>query len=268
MSTNNQPVVLAIAGFDPSAGAGLLADIKTISAFGCYGLGVVTSLTMQNTREVLDAHHQSEETIVGQLQPLFADFQIAAVKTGMLPTVEVIEKVAAILSANAVPHVVVDPVARSTSGYDLMSEDALRALINLVFPLSSVVTPNWNEAEQITGIAVRDEASAERAARAILELGPRAVLVKGGDANAASATDLLVDRSGTAVYRSPKMRSRATHGTGCTLASALACLLAHGRTMRESVPTAKRYICEAIATAPDIGAGQGPLNHFPKEWKL
>lgn len=268
MSTNNQPVVLAIAGFDPSAGAGLLADIKTISAFGCYGLGVVTSLTMQNTRGVLAARHQSGKTIVGQLQPLFADFEIAAVKTGMLPTVEVVEEVAAILSTNAVPYIVVDPVARSTSGYDLMSERALRALINLVFPLSSVVTPNWNEAERITGIAVRDESSAERAARAILELGPRAVLVKGGGADAGSATDLLVDPSGVALYRSPKMRSRDTHGTGCTLASALACLLARGRTMRESVPAAKQYICEAILTAPGLGGGQGPLNHFPREWKL
>lgn len=267
MSTNNQPVVLAIAGFDPSAGAGVLADIKTISAFGCYGLGVVTSLTMQNTREVLAAHHQSAETIVGQLEPLFADFEIAAVKTGMLPTVEVVKEVAATLSSNNVPHIVVDPVARSTSGYDLMSEDALAALIDLLFPLSSVVTPNWNEAERIAGFAVRDDSSAERAARAILELGPRAVLVKGGGADAVSATDLLVDPSGAVWYRSPKVRSRETHGTGCTLASALACLLARGRTMRESVPTAKRYICEAILTAPGFGGGQGLLNHFPLEWK-
>ncbi|MFY9607936.1 MAG: bifunctional hydroxymethylpyrimidine kinase/phosphomethylpyrimidine kinase [Blastocatellia bacterium] len=268
MSTNNQPVVLAIAGFDPSAGAGVLADIKTISAFGCYGLGVVTSLTMQNTRQVLATRHQSGETIAGQLQPLFADFEIAAVKTGMLPTVEAVKEVAAILSTSAVPHIVVDPVARSTSGYDLISRDALAALINLLFPLSSVVTPNWNEAERITGMAVHDETSAEQAARAILELGPRAVLVKGGGADAASATDLLVDSSGAAFYRSPKIRSRNTHGTGCTMASALACLLARGRSMRESIPTAKQYICEAILSAPGLGGGQGPLNHFPLEWNL
>lgn len=268
MTTNNPPVVLAIAGFDPSAGAGVLADIKTISAFGCYGLGVVTSLTIQNTREVLAANHQTSEAISGQLLPLFADFEIAAVKTGMLPTVEIVEEVADILSNNAVPLIVVDPVARSTSGYDLMSEDALAALINLLFPISSVVTPNWNEAERITRIAVRDEPSAEEAARAILALGPRAVLVKGGDADSANATDLLVDPEGAVWYRSRKIRSGNTHGTGCTLASALACLLARGGTIRESVPTAKQYIREAILTAPDLGNGQGPLNHFPPDWHL
>lgn len=268
MSTSNQPVVLAIAGFDPSAGAGVLADIKTISAFGCYGLGAVTSLTMQNTREVLAAHHRAGKAISEQLLPLFADFEIAAVKTGMLPTVELVEEVAAILSTNPVPHIVVDPVARSTSGYDLMSEDALAMLINLLFPISSVVTPNWNEAEQITRIAVRDEPSAEKAARAILELGPRAVLVKGGGSDSVNATDLLVDPEGAVWYRSPKIRSRNTHGTGCTLASALACLLASGGTIREAVATAKEYIREAILTAPDLGSGQGPLNHFPPDWKL
>lgn len=267
MSTNHPPVVLSIAGFDPSAGAGVLADIKTISAFGCYGLGVVTSLTVQNTLGVLAVDHQSGERVVGQLRPLFADFEIAAVKTGMLPTVEVVEEAAAVLSSYAVPHVVVDPVARSTSGHDLMTDDALAALISLILPLSSVVTPNWSEAERITGIAVSNESSAERAARAILALGPRAVLVKGGGADAGNATDVLVDSSGAEFYRLPKVQSRNTHGTGCTLASALACLLALGRTVRESVPIAKQYICEAILTAPDLGGGQGPLNHFPPGWK-
>jgi hydroxymethylpyrimidine/phosphomethylpyrimidine kinase len=268
MSTNKQPVVLAIAGFDPSAGAGVLADIKTISAFGCYGLGVVTSLTMQNTREVLAAHHQERGTISGQLLPLFADFEIAAVKTGMLPTVEVVEEVAAFLSTNPVPRIVVDPVARSTSGHELMSEEALAALINLLFPMSSVVTPNWDEAERITRIAIRDAPSAKKAACAILELGPGAVLVKGGGAASLNATDLLVDAKGAAWFRSPKIRSRNTHGTGCTLASAIACLLARGGTLRESIPIAKEYIREAILTAPDLGSGQGPLNHFPPEWIL
>ena len=261
-------MVLAVAGFDPSAGAGVLADIKTISAFGCYGLGVVTSLTMQNTREVLAATHQSRETIKAQLQPLFADFEIAAVKTGMLPTQEAVEEVVSVLRANSVANIVVDPVARSTSGYDLIEEDALAALISLLFPLASVVTPNWDEAERITGIAVRDESSAEQAAVAILALGPRAVLLKGGDAESVSATALLVDGLGTAWYRSPKLRSRDTHGTGCALASALACLLVRGRTLRESVPVAKQYVCQAISSAPGLGDGKGPLNHFPPEWTL
>ena len=190
MSTNKQPVVLAIGGFDPSAGAGVLADIKTISAFGCFGLGVVTSLTIQNTIEVLAANHQERRKISGQLRALFADFEIAAVKTGMLPTVEAVEEVAAFLSTNAVPRIVVDPVGRSTSGHDLMSPDALAALINLLLPMSSVVTPNWDEAERITRIAIRDEPSAKKAARAILELGPGAVLLKGGGAGSLDAIEM------------------------------------------------------------------------------
>lgn len=268
MSTNNSPVVLTIAGFDPSAGAGVLADIKTISAFGCYGLGVVTSLTMQNTREVQGVLHQSGETIKGQLQPLFADFEIAAVKTGMLPTIEAVEAVVSALSANPVPHVVIDPVARSSSGSDLIDDDALAASIRLLFPLASLVTPNWEEARRITGITVSDKTSAEQAARSILASGPRAVLIKGGDVDAVSATDLLVDSTGAIPYRAPKVQSRNTHGTGCTLSSAVACLLARGATLRESIVIAKDYIQRAISTAPGIGHGNGPLNHFPPDWSL
>ncbi|HWN97920.1 MAG TPA: bifunctional hydroxymethylpyrimidine kinase/phosphomethylpyrimidine kinase [Blastocatellia bacterium] len=266
MSRSNKPVVLAIAGFDPSAGAGVLADIKTISAFGCYGLGVVTSLTMQNTQEVLAATHQAGETITEQLRPLFADFEIAAVKIGMLPTAEAVDAVVSILRTNPVSHIVVDPIVQSTSGYDLIEKDALAALIKLLFPLASVVTPNWYEAERITGISVRDETSAEHAAAAIQALGPRAVLLTGGDA--VSPTDLLVDNLGTALYRASKVYSKHTHGTGCALATALACLLGLGRTLRESVPVAKQYVCGAISAAPGLGRGRGPLNHFPPEWTL
>lgn len=268
MSTNDSPVVLAIAGFDPSAGAGVLADIKTISAFGCYGLGVATSLTMQNTREVLAVLHQSGETIKGQLQPLFEDFEIAAVKTGMLPTVEAVEAVVSALCANPVPHVVVDPVARSSSGSDLIYGDALDASIKLLFPLASLVTPNWEEARRITGITVHDETSAEIAARSILASGPRAVLITGGDVDCGNATDLFVDAAGAVSYRAVKVQSRNTHGTGCTFSSAVACLLARGSTLRESIAIAKDYIRRAISTAPGIGHGNGPLNHFPPDWSL
>lgn len=261
-------MVLAIAGFDPSAGAGVLADIKTISAFGCYGLGVATSLTMQNTREVLALLHQSGETIKGQLQPLFADFEISAVKTGMLPTLEAVEAVVSALCTNPVPHLVVDPVARSTSGSDLIDDDALAASISLLFPLASLVTPNWEEARRITGITVHDEASAEQAARSILASGPRAVLLKGGDVDARTATDLLVDATGAVSYRTSKVQSRNTHGTGCAFSSAIACLLARGATLRESIAIAKDYIRRAISTAPGLGHGNGPLNHFPPDWSL
>ncbi|HTG15627.1 MAG TPA: bifunctional hydroxymethylpyrimidine kinase/phosphomethylpyrimidine kinase [Blastocatellia bacterium] len=268
MPPNSPPVVLAIAGFDPSAGAGVLADIKTMSAFGCYGIGVVTSLTIQNTRRFFGASHQSGEMIKNQLEPLFADFAIASVKTGMLPTAEVVEEVVAALSSNFVPHVVIDPVIRSTTGYDLIDEDALAALVERLFPFAAVVTPNWEESGRITGIAVRDAASAEQAARAILALGPRAVLVKGGDADGDNATDVLVDAAEAVSYRAPKMQSRNTHGTGCAMASALACLLARGSTLRESIPIAKEYIRRAIQSAPGLGSGNGPLNHFPPEWEV
>ena len=143
--------VMTIAGFDPSAGAGVLADIKTMSAFSCYGVAAITSLTLQNTQGVFGAYHQTREVVRGQLEPLFDDFDIAAIKTGMLPTRDVIEEVADALSSRAIAHVIVDPVVRSTSGYDLIDDRALAALIDLLFPLATVVTPNRAEAERITG---------------------------------------------------------------------------------------------------------------------
>ncbi|HXG68093.1 MAG TPA: bifunctional hydroxymethylpyrimidine kinase/phosphomethylpyrimidine kinase [Blastocatellia bacterium] len=256
-------VILTIAGFDPSGGAGVLADIKTISAFGCYGVAAITSLTYQNTQEVFGASHQSGVAVVGQIKPLCNDFDIAAVKTGMLPTAEVIQAVASELGLKPAPFIVVDPVVRSTSGYDLIDDDALQALIEKIFPLAPVVTPNAAEAERIMGIRVHDRQTMEKAAENILALGPRAVLVKGGDLESDSAIDLLLDERGVEVFSSERVRSKNTHGTGCALSSALACLLARGYELREAIPIAKRYLVEAIRTAPGLGHGHGPLNHFP-----
>jgi hydroxymethylpyrimidine kinase/phosphomethylpyrimidine kinase len=255
--------VMTIAGYDPSAGAGILADIKTMSAFGCYGVAAITSITLQNTVGVFGAYHQTAEAVRGQLEPLFEDFEIAAVKTGMLPTEEVIREVAQAISSRAIPHVVIDPVVRSTSGYDLIDDYALGALISSLFPLASVVTPNLAEAERITGIRVEDRRSMREAAEAILALGPAAVLVKGGDMDDDAATDILLDAEGLATFSAERIRSNNTHGTGCTLASALACLLACGQTLRRSVPVAKGYVAEGIRFAPGLGHGHGPLNHFP-----
>jgi len=269
MINNNQPqVVMTIAGLDPSAGAGALADIKTISAFGCYGVAAVTSLTLQNTQGVFGAYHQSRLVVRGQIEPLFDDFEIAAIKTGMLPTAGIIEEIAEIISARAVSRLVVDPVVRSTSGFDLIDEKALSALVRNLFPLASVVTPNVVEAERITGIAITDSQSIHRAAEAILALGPRAVLLKGGDFRSETADDLLVDGEGSMVVSAKRLGSRNTHGTGCALAAALACLLARGLSLRESVPIAKRYINEAINSAPGLGRGHGPLNYFPPGFGL
>lgn len=254
--------VMTIAGFDPSAGAGILADIKTISAFGCYGVSAITSLTLQNTQGVFGAYHQTREVVRGQLEPLFDDFDIAAIKTGMLPTREVIEEVADAITSRSIKKIVVDPVVRSTSGYDLIDDKALAVLIDLLFPLASIVTPNRAEAERITGIEIKGQAEMEQAGRRILSLGPRAVLIKGGDFRDEKATDLLLDSSGVMAFSSERVSSTSTHGTGCTLASALACLMASGHTLSEAIPIAKQYLVEAITTAPALGHGHGPLNHF------
>jgi len=263
-----QPVVLTIAGFDPSGGAGVLADIKTIAAFECYGVAAVTSLTFQNTRQVLGALSQTAEAVREQIAPLFEDFEIAAIKTGMLPTAEIIQAVAGIIRANAVPVVVVDPVLKSTSRFDLVDDVAVDALTNDLIPLASLVTPNIAEAQRISGVDIKDQLQMERAAEVILKIGSRAVLVTGGDAISGSSTDLLIDAQGSAVFSSERIRSKHTHGTGCTLASALACLLARGSSLRESVPIAKQYVTQAILSAPGLGLGNGPLNHFPPGFHL
>jgi hydroxymethylpyrimidine kinase/phosphomethylpyrimidine kinase len=268
MNEERQEPILVIAGFDPSGGAGILADAKTIGAFGCYGAVAITSLTLQNTQGVFGAYDQPAEVVLGQLRPLFDDFDFSAIKTGMLPSLEVIQAVAAAVASQSIPHVVVDPVVRSTSGFDLINDEALRELVRALFPLASVVTPNAAEVERITGIRIRDRETMEEAARSILKLGPRAVLVKGGDMSSDTATDLLMDSEGATPFASERVLSRNTHGTGCTLASALACLLARGKTLREAVPIAKRYLVEGIRTAPRLGKGHGPLNHFPAGFEI
>lgn len=268
VKASQPPVVLTIAGFDPSGGAGVLADIKTISAFGCYGVAAVTSLTFQNTQQVFGTLDQSGETTRRQIAPLFDDFEIAAVKTGMLPTAEAIREIAALIEANAVPVVIIDPVLRSTSGFDLVDEQAVGALVSYLFPLASLVTPNAVEAQRITGVDIKNQVELERAAEAILKLGARAVLVTGGDEKDRLSADLLLDAQGAVVYSTERIRSRHTHGTGCTLASALACLLARGRSLRESVQIAKRYVNAAILSAPGLGHGNGPLNHFPPGFEI
>lgn len=260
----NQPVVLTVAGFDPSGGAGVLADIKTFAAFGCYGLAAVTSLTFQNTRQVFGAVNQSPETVARQLENLFDDFEISAVKTGMLPTAGIIHEVARILSAKSVPIIVVDPVLASTSGFQLVDDRAVDAFTSALFPLASLVTPNIDEARRISGAAGDDQTQLQRAAEVILKTGACAVLVTGGDEDDSLSTDLLLDAQGPARFSSERIRSRHTHGTGCTLSSALTCLLARGQTLREAIPIAKEYLARAIRTAPGVGGGKGPLNHFPR----
>jgi hydroxymethylpyrimidine kinase/phosphomethylpyrimidine kinase len=262
-SETGEPLVaLTIAGFDPSGGAGIVADIKTFTSFGCFATAAVTSLTFQNTRGVFGAAHQSAEAVRAQVLPVVEDFRVACMKTGMLPTREVIAEVARLVRETALPDPVVDPVVRSTSGYDLIDDEALTALKAELLPLARVVTPNIPEAERIAGIErIEDEEGMRRAARAIRELGARAVLLKGGHLKGGEAIDVLDDDGRVSVFRAPRIESSATHGTGCTLAAAIAACLARGMSLEDSTATAKRFVADAIRFAPQIGGGHSPVNH-------
>src|SRR5215813_8961994 len=263
--------VLSIAGFDPSGGAGALADIKTFAAMGCFGTAAVTSLTFQNTVAVYGAAHQTAEALRSQIEPVIEDFEIAAVKIGMTPTRELIEAVADIVEKKRLPNVVVDPVIRSTSGYDLIDEGAVGLLIERLLPLADVITPNMAEAERLTGSEVKDLDGMKRAAERIHEMSAapksrrtsrRAALVKGGHLKD-EATDVLFDGREFHIFKAPKIETRDAHGTGCSLSAAIAALLARGCQIPEAVARAKQYLSEILRAVPDIGHGARPLNHFP-----
>jgi hydroxymethylpyrimidine/phosphomethylpyrimidine kinase len=262
--------VLSIAGFDPSGGAGVLADLKTFAAMRCYGAAAITSITSQNTIAVYGAYHQPVKVLRAQLEPVINDLKISALKTGMLPTSEIIELVAETIERHSLPNVVVDPVMRSTSGYDLIDPEIIDVMIERLLPLADVITPNIDEAERLTGLVVKDLDSMKSAARTIREIShgrmsrskaKGAVLIKGGHLKD-EAADLLDDGTEVRVFRTPMIKSRNNHGTGCTLSSAIAALLAHGYEITESIARAKQYLEGAMHTAPDIGHGNGPLNHF------
>lgn len=255
------PVALTVAGFDPSGGAGVAADVKTFTAFGCFATAAVTSLTFQNTTGVYGAVHQTAEAVRRQVLPVVEDFTVAGMKTGMLPTREVIREVARLVREAGLPAPVVDPVVRSTSGFDLIDDDALAALREELLPLARVVTPNVPEAERLTGLRVADASDMLRAARELRSMGARAVLLKGGHLSGA-ALDLLLDESGgVEMFSVPRIETTSTHGTGCTLAAALAACLARGMELIEATAAAKRFVTEAILTAPGLGRGHGPVNH-------
>ncbi|HEX8772535.1 MAG TPA: bifunctional hydroxymethylpyrimidine kinase/phosphomethylpyrimidine kinase [Pyrinomonadaceae bacterium] len=251
-------VALTIAGFDPSGGAGVVADIKTFTAFGCFATAAVTSLTFQNTMGVFGAVHQTAEAVRAQVLPVVEDFRVACAKTGMLPTREVIMEVARLFREEALPAPVVDPVVRSTSGFDLIDDDALTALRTELLPLARILTPNIPEAERITGLQIVDEEGMRRAARIMREMGARAVLVKGGHLKG-DALDLLDEDGRVTLFRGERIETTSTHGTGCTLAAAIAACLGRGTNLEESVGAAKRFVTEAIRHAPDIGHGHGPI---------
>lgn len=261
----HQPVVLSIAGVDPSGGAGTIADIKTFAAFGCFGTAAIASLTFQNTAAVLGSMNQTAYTVRRQVEPIIEDFTIEAIKTGMLPTGEIIAEVARMVREHGLPLPVVDPVVRSTSGFDLIDEEALRTLITDLFPLSRIVTPNLPEAERITKLEIKTNKDIEIAAKMMQEMGARNVLIKGGHLHDAKfATDYLFEGDEVSTFSEPWIDTIATHGTGCTLSSAIAANLALGRELKDAVAISKKYVTEAIRTSPMIGKGYPPLNHLVK----
>lgn len=259
------PVCLTIAGLDPSGGAGIIADIKTFSAFGCFAAVAVSSITFQNTTGVFGAEHQTADSVRKQVEPIIDDYEIAAVKTGMLPTREVIEETARLIGKISGAKLVVDPVVRSTSGYDLIDDSALQSLIEILFPLSDLITPNKPEAERISGISIETESDIHAAAKAMQRMGARNVLIKGGhfehaDAKQMKAVDHLFLGDDVHIFESDFIETTATHGTGCTLAAAIAANLALGKSLPDAVDVAKKFVTDAIRTAPMLGHGHSPIN--------
>lgn len=258
-------MVLTIAGSDSGAGAGLQADLKTLAAHRVFGVTAVTALTVQSTCEVRQVHPVDPEVVIAQIDCLFDDMPIAAVKTGMLASSATVSAVADALQRRAGCPLVVDPVMVSSTGKRLLDQDALGAYLRLLFPIADLVTPNMAEAAVLTGLEVTCLADMERAAIEILGTGCSAVLVKGGHLTGeAKAVDVLADRSGISYFEGDFVESRNVHGSGCSLASAVAANLAKGLDLMSAVEAATSYVRRAIAGSSNwrIGRGHGPLDHF------
>ena len=254
--------VLSIAGSDSSGGAGIQADIKTIAALGLFAETAVTALTAQNTTGVFGVLDVDPAFVAQQIDVVFEDIRPAAVKVGMVSSAAIVEAIAEALTRNHAENVVVDPVMVATSGAKLISDDAAATLVEKLFPLATVVTPNLPEAAALCGFPLEGEGDVERAAQAIARLGggKAAVLVKGG--HGAHADDLLRLPDGTTtLLRGERIETANTHGTGCTLSSAIACGLARGLPLTEAVRAAKDYVSGALAAGLDLGRGSGPLDH-------
>jgi hydroxymethylpyrimidine/phosphomethylpyrimidine kinase len=254
--------VLTIAGSDSGGGAGIQGDIKAMSANGVFALSVITAITAQNTEEVTDLFELPVSIIAAQLDAVFDDFEISAVKTGMLSSAGIISTVVSLLKPQQVSQLVVDPVMISKSGQALLKPDAIEALTKDLFPLALLVTPNIHEAQQLSGIEIKDLADARRAAKVIAQFGCRNVVIKGGHLIAERGTDLLYDGRFFQIYQGEFIDTPHTHGTGCTFASAIAAQLARGKSVPDAIQAAKTYVTEAIRHSLAIGHGKGPTNHF------
>ena len=256
------PITLTIAGSDSGGGAGIQADLKTFHAFGTFGTSAITAITAQNTHGVTAIHPIPPDVVAAQIAAVAEDLPPAACKSGMLATRQVVETVAASLNRHRLPNYVLDPVMVSTSRARLLDADAEQSIREHLLPLATLITPNLDEAELLVGFTVDDPASMRRAAEALVEAGARAALLKGGHLDAPELIDILFDGESFREWRHPRRDTRNTHGTGCTLAAAITAALAQGSPLGEAVDRALDYLQRAIAAAPGLGGGHGPLNHL------
>jgi hydroxymethylpyrimidine/phosphomethylpyrimidine kinase len=254
--------VLIVAGSDSGGGAGIQADIKTVTALGGYAATAITALTAQDTHTVHGVAEVSADFVAQQMQVVLADIGADCIKTGMLNSADIVRRVADVLAANApkIP-VVIDPVMVAKGGARLLQPDTVKIVREVLLPMATVLTPNVPEAEILTGLTITSEQSMEAAAKALLAMGPKAVLLKGGHLDSDPVVDLVATAEGMTRFTSPRIQSTNTHGTGCTLASAIAVGFAQGNELKSSVERARDYIHKAIQSAPGFGSGHGPLNH-------
>ena len=268
MSTNGHghpapPILLTIAGFDPSCGAGTAADLKTFAAHGCYGVAAITSLTVQNTQGVESVHNTPSAELRAQLEALAKDCEIAAVKIGMLGNRGNAVVVAEFLDAHKFAHIVHDPVMKSSSGAELLDAGGIKFVATELLKRASVITPNVAEAEVLSGLTIKDVAGMEAAARQLVEMGAHSVIVKGGHLE--RAVDVLLDGNEMVQLGGDRVKTENNHGTGCTFASAIAAQLAAGRSLFEAATLAKAYVTKAIEKGYAIGKGRVPLDHFYRQ---
>ena len=253
---------LTIAGSDSGAGAGIQADLKTFAAHGVYGTSAITAVTAQNTRGVSAFNEIPAQLIRQQIEAVMTDLGADAAKTGMLASAATVEAVAQAISDFDIPFVVVDPVMLAKSGDGLADAPAVEAMKASLLKKAFVVTPNIPEAETLSGMTIATDDDRREAARRIRTLGPSLVVIKGGHSSSADIVDLLYDGRDFTEFRHERVAGRHTHGTGCTFAAALAAHLACGRTVRDAIPLIQEYIAGAIRSAPELGEGNGPMNHF------
>ena len=253
--------VLIIAGSDSGGGAGIQADIKTVTALGGFATTAVTAITVQNSLGVFGVHPIPLDIVTAQARAVLDDLGADAIKTGMLGTVAMVETVCALLDSEPDLPAIIDPVMIAKGGHPLLEAQGIAAIRDILVPRAGLLTPNAPEAAALTGLAVETLDDLRRAGEALMRLGAKAVLMKGGHLAGDQVTDLLITPDGEALLQGPRIQSRHTHGTGCTLASACAIGVAQGLSLPQAVERARRYVIEAMARAPGYGAGHGPLDH-------